>query len=351
MSDLGNISDSQLKRIIAFHELIKNKKYPNCSEMARLLNCAVMTARKDKDILEFQFHAPLKYSEKNKGYYYLKDFELPLVTDINEDEVKLIFLLKTLLNQYKEGTFPEEAEEFISKFVNANISNQTHSLINRISVAPQPKITIDSHLWNIIGSAMIESKKVEFYSDGNHNPELRKRTVHPYQILLENGKSLLFGYLEEKKECRLFKLSKIKDLKILDESFELPEVYEFEKMFPGSKLGAFTRYEPKKYKIAFYEDAREDVRDVVWAEDQVIEEDDENDRTIISFTSTQDVRVLDWVFENKAYAWPLEPPELVIRWKYNVKVMAEMAGLLKPDGKYYEDMWEDYLLEQKEKNK
>ena len=38
------------------------------------------------------------------------------------------------------------------------------------------------------------------------------------------------------------------------------------------------------------------------------------------------MRVLDWVFENKAYALPLEPPSLVARWRYNVAEMARMAG-------------------------
>jgi hypothetical protein len=39
------------------------------------------------------------------------------------------------------------------------------------------------------------------------------------------------------------------------------------------------------------------------------------------------MRVLDWVFKNKAYAKPLAPESIVARWTYNVAKMAEMAGL------------------------
>lgn len=67
-----------------------------------------------------------------------------------------------------------------------------------------------------------------------------------------------------------------------------------------------------------------------WADDQKITEDvdeDGNERIVVTFTSAQDMRVLDWVFQNKAYAKPLEPESLVTRWRFNVQVMAQMAGL------------------------
>lgn len=38
------------------------------------------------------------------------------------------------------------------------------------------------------------------------------------------------------------------------------------------------------------------------------------------------MRILKWVFENMAYAEPLEPPSLVARWKFNIATMAQMAG-------------------------
>lgn len=66
-----------------------------------------------------------------------------------------------------------------------------------------------------------------------------------------------------------------------------------------------------------------------WAKDQVMEKDvdeDKNERLVISFTSSQDMKILDWVFQNKAYAKPLEPESLVLRWKFNIAVMAKMAG-------------------------
>ena len=115
-------------------------------------------------------------------------------------------------------------------------------------------------------------------------------------------------------------------LNTLSKHFDLPEKFEVENFTGGGNFGAFKRFRPKQYKIAFYEAARPIVRSGNWAADQEIVEDDENERTIITFTSAQDMGILDWVFENKAYALPLEPPSLVARWRYNVAEMARMAG-------------------------
>ena len=112
--------------------------------------------------------------------------------------------------------------------------------------------------------------------------------------------------------------------------FELPEKYEFKYHTGKSHFGAFTRYAERQYKIAFYEDAVPDIKLGNWADDQeFIDDVDEQgyERTVVTFTSAQDMRVLDWVFKNKAYALPLAPESLVTRWKYNVAKMAEMAGL------------------------
>ena len=119
------------------------------------------------------------------------------------------------------------------------------------------------------------------------------------------------------------------DILETDITFKLPENYEFKNHTGKSHFGAFTRYAERQYKIAFYEDAIPEIKLGNWAEDQVFTDDiDEEgyERTVVTFTSAQDMRVLDWVFKNKAYAKPLAPESLVTRWKYNVAVMAKMAG-------------------------
>jgi hypothetical protein len=61
-----------------------------------------------------------------------------------------------------------------------------------------------------------------------------------------------------------------------------------------------------------------------WAADQVIEETD--DGVIITFTSTQHAKVLEWVLSRSCTAQPLEPKQLVKQWKMRAEEMAGKGG-------------------------
>ena len=234
-----------------------------------------------------------------------------------------------LLSHFKITSMYDSILNLIDSICGISKKGRPNNLIDKINIAPIPLININNDYWERIKIAMSEGKKLSFtYKNSTWNPEITERTVHPYQLVLDEGKCFLFGYLEEKKDVRLFKLNNISKLVIIHDKFQLPNIYQFDKLCGGGKFGAFLRYFPKKYKIAFYEDAREEIRNGYWAENQEIVEDEENDCTIITFTSSQDMRVLDWVFVNKSYAVPLETPEFVEKWKYNVKVMAQKAKLL-----------------------
>ena len=343
MSSSDKLSVPQFKRILYIHQQISDGKFPNCKSLADDLECSEMTIYRDKELLINQFNADIEFDYYKKGFYYSSPFTLPLLETFTEKEIGVLATAKILLSHYKNTPIYEKAEQLINNicaYGDVCKYEKNFSFLNRIAVAPVVMSDVNSHLWNVMGIAMDENRAVSFdYYGSSWDPDLVKRTVYPYQLLFDDSRCFLFGYLEEKKDVRLFKMEKIKNIVILTKRFTLPEVYEFEKLCGGGKFGAFTRFQPKKYKIAFYEDARESIRNGFWAEDQIIEEDDENDCTIITFTSCQDMRILDWVFKNKAYAVPLEPPEFVKRWKYNIKVMAEEAGIIEPDGVGFYDFF------------
>ena len=231
-------------------------------------------------------------------------------------------------------------EEVLDSFcVNRKHDNDDDLLLRRIALAPstESKIKINPQLWEDLTMALkknwIVNIKYPKPSDDITEPSIQKKEqefdrwyVHPYQILMDKGSAYLFGFVKEKKDVLLFDLNRIEQITTSFKHFDLPENFEIENFTGGGHFGAFKRFKPNRYKIAFYEAARPIIRNGNWADDQIIEEDDKNGCTILTFTAAQDMRILDWIFENKAYALPLEPPSLVARWKYNVGVMAQMAG-------------------------
>ncbi|MBP5451636.1 MAG: WYL domain-containing protein [Treponema sp.] len=331
---------AQIKRLYAIHAQISSGKFPNHKKLAQELKVSEMTIHRDLDKLRYDFNAPIEFSYLDKGFYYTHPFEFEFQNTLQNDQLQLLTEAKVFLSHFKNTPVYKGMEDVLDSFcANRRRNNDDDLLLRRIALAPspEPSVPIKPHIWESLTEALKKNWVISFKypkpNDDITEPLIPKEkqifecwTVNPYQILLEKGRAYLFGYVEEKDDVRFFELNKIETLNTLSKHFELPEKFEVENFTGGGNFGAFKRFRPKQYKIAFYEAARPIVRSGNWAADQEIVEDDENERTIITFTSAQDMRILDWVFENKAYALPLEPPSLVARWRYNVAEMARMAG-------------------------
>ncbi|MBR5097140.1 MAG: WYL domain-containing protein [Treponema sp.] len=330
--------DTRLMNSLKYiHTEIASGHYPNRKTLAKHLKCSTQTIWRYLVILEdsADFGGKIEYNHFMGGYEYTSKTEkgMPLFEPLGNSEMQILSAAKLLLSHFKNTPLYKTAEEILNQFcASAKREDGDDLLLSRIALAPNPYPMKDiaSDKWNVVTDAL-KKNMVIMFKYRNAEPISGKeilslKKVQPYQLVLDKGVCYLFGYDEQKKDTRLYDLSKMEDIRSTGQKFTLPKDYEFEKFTGGGHFCAFKRFHPKKYKIAFYEDARPVVRRGKWADDQVIEEDEKNDRTIITFTSSQDMKVADWVFENAAYALPLEPPSLVLRWKYNVGVMAKMAG-------------------------
>ena len=332
---------AQLDRLTYINSQIANHKFPNCKKLSQEVGVSEITVRRDIKILREEYQAPIVFDTYENGFYYDDDeYEFPLSKNLKENELQLLGEAKVLLSHFKDTPIYKGLEDVLESFCTRRTYKADEDfLLRRIALAPNPypKISVNEAVWDHITMALRGNYILRFKypapSADITEPPLEKSeipledwTVHPYQLVLDRGICYLFGFAKERNAVRLFDLSKISHLLMSAQKFNLPSDFEFEKHTGGGNFGAFTRYKPKRYKIAFYEAARPLVRSGKWAEDQIIEEDEENHRTIITFTASQDMRILDWIFENKAYVLPLEPQSLVDRWKYNVGVMAQMAG-------------------------
>ncbi len=81
------------------------------------------------------------------------------------------------------------------------------------------------------------------------------------------------------------------------------------------------------YVIDFYGDARQYVKDRIWADDQKITDFDKEDRTRIEFTSTQFLSIQEWVLAKGGNAIPREPQWLVEEWQDQIKQMVKNTKL------------------------
>ena len=245
---------------------------------------------------------------------------------ISAKDILSLSLVKQLLSQYEGSPIYNEISNIIDFLSDLQGFGNTEFL-KRVVVPPLPKVLINENIWKIVMECLQGNTILEFDYNGRWNTSTTHRMLRTYQILLQEGMYFVFGYDENADGGnggeRLFYLSRMKNLSNTGRSFELPEDFEFSSRCGGGRFGAFKEAEKVHYEIDFYDDARQFVKDCVWADDQKFSEIEEENTTTIKFSSSQSTKVLEWVLSQGVSARPIAPAEFVERWKKEIRGLAK----------------------------
>ena len=75
--------------------------------------------------------------------------------------------------------------------------------------------------------------------------------------------------------------------------------------------------------------ARKRVHKYIWADDQKLEDFPQEEKSILSFSSSQWIPIQQWLLSFGGDAIPLEPDWFVENWKSEIKKMTKNVNLLK----------------------
>jgi predicted DNA-binding transcriptional regulator YafY len=326
MKTKKNLPRIALPRIYFIDRQIASGKYPSTGYLAKKYETSMSTISRDIEFMRDRLDAPIAYDALHRGYYYTEQtYRLPAGFSTAE-EMLALGMAKNLLNMYRDTPIYDSANHLLES-ITAPLSGAKDKnwYENRIVVPPTPTSIIEPGVWDVLTNGLRDNKVVSFEYRGTWDEGFHQRKVRPYQLLFDNGVWFLYGYAEERKDIRMFALPRIRNAVISSESFTLPEDYDYGLQNNDSNFGVFAGRERFRFRVAFYDASALWVRERKWAIDQKIEEAD--DGIIISFTSTQYEKVLDWVLSRGAGAMPLEPENLVGDWKTQIKLLMDMAGL------------------------
>lgn len=295
--------------------------------------------RRDFRYMKNELGAPLAYDKKLHGWHYTKPFKLPAEA-FSDDEILYLKLIRGLVNQNSNDDFLYKAfDKLLNKISpsshteSSRHAEQSHhvelvsaSLTDRFYIAPRPKQLIDEGVVEKVLEAVKNNYLLDFNYFSKWEPEERHRKIMPFQLVFDGGSMFLYGAASRDKSPnpRLFNLSKMHDVQVItSRTFELPSNFRFREAFEKGRFGAFQYDEAYDYKIEVTGEARNIVREYIWADNQIIEENQKEGTTTISFTSSQWIPVFRWLLSFGENACPLEPDWLVEQWKQTVEKMVK----------------------------
>lgn len=220
----------QINRLFEIIYILLERKTVTAKELAKKFEVSTRTIYRDIEILS-SANIPV-YANKGKGggIGLLNNYVLDKSILSEEEQNQILFALQSM--------------EKISSQDEKSILDKMSSIFNKSRL---DWIDVDFSDWgtnreqdkdfNLIKIAILKQKLMEFIYYSSYGDE-KTRQVEPLQIYFKDKAWYLKAYCRLKQDYRLFKISRIKDINILDETFEreLPEIKENKPNFKVIKL-------------------------------------------------------------------------------------------------------------------
>ncbi len=235
----------KIERLLYILSLLRTNHWLKASDLAR--KCEVSERSIYRDIISIsEANIPIYF---DGGYRLLHDGFLP---PVNLTDSEADFLLSLLRSTILEGDKPygKTARVIIDKVKTGRSAPQTtkpisiggaspeknneYKITRRIEEAIREKIVIEIHYLSLKG-------------------EKTKRVIAPYALTFRKRAWYLIGYCHLRNDIRTFRLGRIQKVKMLSESFEIPDDFSIRDYFRS--MWGVTRDRLYHFKVRFSNEA------------------------------------------------------------------------------------------------
>lgn len=199
-----------INRLLGIVYILLSKETVTAASLAERFEVSVRTIYRDIEVLSQAGIPVYARKGKNGGICLMEQFVLNKMLITKEEQQQILSALLSV-----EETTASEEKEILQK------------LGNFFKTEPVNWIAIDlsdwgggqKQLYEEIKRAILTSKVISFDYYGQ-NREMSRRIVEPIQLLFKEYTWYLSAYCRERKANRFFKLTRIKQMEVLEESFE-----------------------------------------------------------------------------------------------------------------------------------
>jgi predicted DNA-binding transcriptional regulator YafY len=308
----SNEQKVRTRRLFVIDEAIRNGKYPNTDKLAAIAEVNTRTIQRDIEYMRDMFNAPIEYSPAHRGFYYSEPNYYLKSVPLTEGELFSIALFDRMLEEYRNTPLENSLRKIFLKIVKSlpdNVKADTGFLATQLTFIPGHAGMIDEKTFKTVFTALRTKNTVTFDYRPLQKTTYMKRTVDPYHAVSQNGNWYIIGYCHDKKEPRLFTLSRIKNAILTKKNFEIPNGFKPETYFDrdiGVWASSRTPFDVELLvdnEIGAYAIERK------WHKDQIVEQ--RKDGVYVKFTTTQVPEILRWVLGQGHTVKVLGPQELI----------------------------------------
>ncbi|HHV29533.1 helix-turn-helix transcriptional regulator [Acetivibrio mesophilus] len=313
---------SQVSNALKMYMLLQKNGKMKISEIASMLETDERTVRRYRDDLEFA--GIYIDSERGKyGGYTLRNNNFLLGLNISSKEQYSLQLVERYLKD-SQHIAAKDISSLVIKINAANsVENDTHvNLYNHMAkeIVSNTDPDFERKKFLDLHEAVLLRKKIRIdYTSLNSGR--KTRIVHPYATLEYKNDLYFIGFCELKEEILDFKICRINNYELLNETFEKDESFSLEKCMENC-IGI---YKDKEYniKLKVKYPMSQIVKEKIWVSNQVIT--DLDDKSIIFEAKMRGLtEIKTWILGMGANVTVLEPDEVAEEIKNEINKMKNL---------------------------
>ena len=305
-------------RMVQLDELIRSGAHPNARQIAKKFGVSERTVRRDLDFLRDRYNAPLE--NDGKGYYYSDNSFRILKVMLTEADLFTIATIMPLMEQYKNTPLDASFRNIMEKLTSLlpdQVAVDTSFLNKDVGFISDPTPKIDQKVFECVFKAVKTKRVLSFKYRSLSRTEFVSKFFDVYKIICQKANWYALGYDHEAKDIRVYALSRIKNISVRDEKFEIPSDFDINKVIDPA-FGIWYNKEPAvEYELLFSPNVKNYIIEREWHPDQKLIENDDGSVTL-KFSSNQKQQVQSWVLSFGDKVKVVGPNDL----KNNIKEIA-----------------------------
>ena len=215
----------KVDRLVSIIMILLDKERIGAQELADLFEVSPRTIYRDIDTINMAGIPVLSTSGVGGGFEIMQKYKVDKKVFSTADLSAILMGLSSLSSMIRGDELVNVLAK-VKSFIPADRAKDIELKANQIVIDLSPWIgnrNIQPYL-EMIKTALQESRLLSFEYVAHHGNKTT-RTVEPYQLVLKSSHWYLQGYCHKRNDFRLFRLSRISDLQMQEETFT-PREYQ-----------------------------------------------------------------------------------------------------------------------------
>ncbi len=207
-------------RLFEIIYILLERKKVTAKELAEKFEVSTRTIYRDIDLLSASGIPIYAVKGKDGGISILDNYVLDKSLLSEEEQNQILFSIQAM--KKINGQDEKDILNKMSRLFNKKVDDWI-----KVDFSNWGKEALQDKRFDMIKTAILDKKLIEF-TYYNSNSEKSKRIVEPLQIWFKDKSWYLIAYCRVKNDYRIFKMARMKELKLCNEHFEreIPNEYE-----------------------------------------------------------------------------------------------------------------------------